>query len=125
MCLSNIERSKSKKKVQFGYKILERKDEQLYTYFADQQIKSSTKVWQKAEWKTKCEVDYTGIPSFGKEHLNKISVFLDMPQDNILRHLNSTAEIWKVELRYRNLLTGDFYGKCALVDRIRLVERVK
>lgn len=122
MCLNDIK--KSKRKVRFGYKILERKNEQLYTYFADQPIEESTKIWQKAKWKTKRELGNADLRSFGREHLNKISVFLDMPQDGILMHLNSTAEIWKVELRYRNLLIGYFYGKCALVDRIRLIKRV-
>ena len=68
--------------------------------------------------------------NYNKRHLNKISVLLDTEKklEEVLLKYDS-KELWKVEIRYKELITGNFdYWfnelKSALVDEIRLIERV-
>lgn len=136
MCLDDIRESKEKPK--FGYKIFNVNEKsKLCSYIAEQPFKESTEVWQSARWKTEQSVQkYSAkIPGYNmlciayhESHLNKISVFLK--KRNAKSKLDTLCfgyrnQIWKVELKYKKLLVGDFDGDCALVDQIRLVEKIK
>jgi len=126
MCLLGIKESKVKRR--FGYKVFDKgTTEEIFTCVAHQPIKKSTKKWQGACWKTIKEVrtlSHIEIRFENVIHLNKISVFLHKKE--AIGSYCSNRQVWKVELKYKTLLVGEWEGDdCALVDKIRLVERIK
>ena len=127
MCLENIKGTKANRRI--GYKIFN-EDEigKLYGAYSHQPFEKSTEIWQGALWGTLKDVKlYSGINSIfiHSDHLKKISVILNK-KSAMKCFVSADHQIWKVKLKYKKLLVGNWEGdNCALVDQIRLVEKIK
>lgn len=124
MCIVNPKKIKSKRK--YAYKVLvvtkhslSEDNIILSTPFFHQKIYKNK--WNKANIK---EVLYS-VNSNSRLHKNKLSVLLKKPFNY---SLEKREKLFKVEIRYKKLITGycNAYDKTsALVDSFRIVKEVK
>ena len=121
MCIEDLKKIKRKKK--YYYKALTRQGRDLITPMTKMVLKEDTTIWQKPEWNKDLPVDKIYRVVFEEEHLGKLSVFHTKKPCHNLSH---STELWKVEVRDKDILTGhQFNCDASLVNEIRLVEFVE
>ena len=120
MCIRNPKTIKSKRR--YAYKVLELNNfdggllNHHYTPFALQKINIG-------KWNKPLNNPNSSNISYSKRHINKMSVLLRKP-----RNVGGDQKIFKVEIKYKELITGfsNVYGcKMALVDEVKPLKEIE